>query len=536
MSRRRLFGLRSPHHHTHPHTHTLTHTHIHAYREAKKIYKSGNPPNRRIKPLTEIISDYLILGSKETRRNTLRQANPLAASMYGLLDYNAGILPTHPPPPQQPPQPPHPSALRPSRAQPPSAPAPALAPAPAPALGLLDFPYTHEAVHMHQHPHPQLIPMNAVGGGPAIIASQQGQQQRPELSAAARATPSRHAQRKRAPKKRRKLQEDFALINHNNMSNFPQQQFETQHLPHPPTHVGVGDVLGATVFDTMHGFNFTATGNGEDSFLEFPDFLNWSVNAAAVAELATVPEEELMQRDDIKKLSDRLAETINKQQNNHNYTQGDADHMLPEDPQHQQHQQQPDYCDVSLMLMNDPEAAGCLRRFVDPMSNEQLQQQQQRRYQGVGDKGEEGGGGPGGIPNSGGNNDKRNEKRNGGEGEKSRPVSPLGQGRQGKRSLDANTRRSTGEGHCLGLWWMPSKTRKERARRQQTRRRPDKHYATTITRCANGTPGASMTSAGLMQRSSGNSSRSTWHLVTSPHMHTRSPSRTRTARTPPSYA
>lgn len=153
------------------------------------------------KPLATIVSEYLQLTYKETQRTLLQRNNPLAQSMYSLLDYAAGgaamgtgsvnnnstVLPSN--------------------------------------NGYM----FHQQQQQHQqqyqgqmmYPPPQqpvLLPDNGVvggvGGGIHMVSmggignnQQQMQQRQPPL------TPGgRHAQRKGAPKKRRRLDNDFETM------------------------------------------------------------------------------------------------------------------------------------------------------------------------------------------------------------------------------------------------------------------------------------------------------------------------------------
>ena len=157
------------------------------------------------KPLDTIVSEYLQLTYKETQRTMLQRANPLAQSMYSLLDFTAGgpvmtvpgigthinnngnvhyhqqqpqqmqmLYPQMPPPP---PPPPHNGNL---------------------AGGIDSFTMMPmggmNGTEHHQHEYVQ-----------PVQQQQHIQQQKPPPT-----TPGgRHAQRKGAPKKRRRLDMEF---------------------------------------------------------------------------------------------------------------------------------------------------------------------------------------------------------------------------------------------------------------------------------------------------------------------------------------
>lgn len=177
------------------------------------------------KPLATIVSEYLQLTYKETQRAMLQKMNPLAQSMYSLLDFTAGG-----------------AAMQTTTAGTAAGGNTNTAPN---NNGHMNYPQQQQQqVHMmyppqipqqHQLPPPSHHNDNKIGGAAGGIlmipfggpANNQHQQQHHQQTPGG----GRHAQRKGAPKKRRRLENDF----------------ESTRLYHPPANGAGGGTIGGAV-------------------------------------------------------------------------------------------------------------------------------------------------------------------------------------------------------------------------------------------------------------------------------------------------
>lgn len=157
-----------------------------------------------MKSLSDIVNEYVGLAARDHARNNLQRANPMAQAMYNLLDYHAGAAPAqlgHAPVAFH-----NGTSIVSMQHQPVDA---SLA---APLHG------THPGGHPVQQgagiPHGMMPVPNFQPQGllqtdgtvlPAPLTTSYQQQQQAEAEKV-QSTPGRHAQRKRPPKRRRKLQ------------------------------------------------------------------------------------------------------------------------------------------------------------------------------------------------------------------------------------------------------------------------------------------------------------------------------------------
>jgi hypothetical protein len=178
----------------------------HRCREAKKVLQGAAtaPLPPRVKPLQEVLGEYVQLKAAEVRRAALRRTNPVAASLSSLLDWHAGMAaPQTLPPAFYAPVYLDGAAGGAAPQAPPPLPSPLLAP---PYLAALQHPQRYEQQMQHLHltvavaPPQEMVPVGALGSPAGARGA----------AAAPQHTPGRHAMRKAAPRKRRKLSDDFA--------------------------------------------------------------------------------------------------------------------------------------------------------------------------------------------------------------------------------------------------------------------------------------------------------------------------------------
>lgn len=140
-----------------------------------------------VKNLSELLNEYVSVKERDSRRQSLQSLNPVAQSLYSLLDFHAGL--------------PAPQCLPPAFYQAPQAQPP------------LSAAQQQEKSRCELRSRPASDPAQAADREFPTAAPQQQSVPLPAQPAGEQAgqqsTPGRHAQRKGAPRKRRKLEDSF---------------------------------------------------------------------------------------------------------------------------------------------------------------------------------------------------------------------------------------------------------------------------------------------------------------------------------------
>lgn len=186
-------------------------------REAKEVFKDSVLPSAgQFKHLPALVAEYITLHNKEARRNALQSMNPLARSLYSTLDSHAGMEPAMTAPCSYQPQQADGLAHINNRGS--------------LAFGLFDVGMSKHPALQGMQPPSNNHDMMLTGMGHANFT---GQMEMP-TSDQKQTTPGRHALRKGAPRKRRKL--EFAAHEQQPLASpyGPERVHDANHEPQHP--------------------------------------------------------------------------------------------------------------------------------------------------------------------------------------------------------------------------------------------------------------------------------------------------------------